>query len=134
MTRASSAFAEAARALVGNPFRLRGRDPASGIDCVGLVTCALIAIGRVPPRLPHYTLRNIDITPLLAVLPDAGFQPASDDTQAGDLLLIRPSPGQYHLAIVDHAQQLIHAHAGLGRVVISPTPDRLRPAGHWRLY
>ena len=133
MTHASHAFATAARAFVGSPFRLRGRDPATGLDCVGLVTCALAAIGRESPRLPHYTLRNIEIAPLLALLPDAGFGTTGGEAQMGDLLLLRPSPGQYHLAIADHAMRLIQAHAGLGHVVISPAPDLLQLAGHWRL-
>ena len=39
--RSGAAIAAAARALVGVPFRLQGRDPALGLDCVGLVGAAL---------------------------------------------------------------------------------------------
>jgi len=133
MMPSQTAFAAAAEDLVGTPFRLRGRDPATGIDCVGLVLCSLIAIGREPPRLPHYTLRNTEVAPLLDLLPDAGFRAVGSAMQSGDLLLLRPSPGQFHLAIVKHSNRLIQAHAGLGRVVISPVPDPMPTAGHWRL-
>ncbi|MGB3625580.1 MAG: hypothetical protein WA989_07125, partial [Henriciella sp.] len=80
------AFAGAARALIGTPFRLHGRDPASGIDCVGLVHCALLAIGRRPPPLPHYTLRNTRPERLLALVPDHHFRPVSGSLERGDLL------------------------------------------------
>ena len=31
----AQALAEAAAALVGSRFRLHGRDPATGLDCIG---------------------------------------------------------------------------------------------------
>jgi len=131
------AFADAARALVGCRFRLRGRDPATGIDCVGLVTCALTAIGRTPPRLPHYSLRNSETGPLLDLIPKAGFRRAKGTPCQGDLVVLQPSPGQLHLAITDTgtrtALNLIHAHAGLGRVVETPAPSPLLYAELWRL-
>lgn len=128
-----SAFAAAARALVGSPFRLRGRDPATGIDCIGLVVCALAAIGRTPPRLPHYKLRNGAIAHLLKLVPEAGFYNTHGLPQTGDLVLLRPSSGQYHLAIAETNARIIHAHAGLGRVVVTPAPDLPSTAEHWRL-
>ena len=36
----SAAIIAAARAAIGARFRLHGRDPATGLDCVGLVACA----------------------------------------------------------------------------------------------
>ena len=44
--RSGAAIAAAARALVGVPFRLQGRDPALGLDCVGLVGAAMRAAAR----------------------------------------------------------------------------------------
>lgn len=111
------AFAEAARKLIGAPFRLRGRDPETGIDCVGLVHCALLDIGRRPPDIPRYALRNLAIGELIGLLPAAGFTPASGPVRPGDILMVEPSPGQFHLAIASAAATIIQAHAGLGRVV-----------------
>ncbi len=34
-------LAAAALNLIGTPFRLHGRDPATGLDCVGLVAEAM---------------------------------------------------------------------------------------------
>lgn len=133
MSKDARAFAAAAHALVGSPFRLRGRDPVSGIDCVGLVACALRAIGRDPPVLPHYTLRNLEPSAFLELVRDAGFSEARSLLSQGDLILLKPSPGQFHLAVIDDRATMIHAHAGLGRVVVSPRPDPLLLTGHWRL-
>ena len=41
------ALAEAAVAFAGTRFRLHGRDPETGLDCIGLLAAALTRIGRV---------------------------------------------------------------------------------------
>jgi cell wall-associated NlpC family hydrolase len=58
---AGERVAAAALALVGTPFRLHGRDPLTGLDCVGLAACALTMAGLTtqPPR--RYALRNASI-------------------------------------------------------------------------
>lgn len=43
----------AARALVGVPFRHRGRS-LRGVDCVGMVALALASVGRVVQDRKHY--------------------------------------------------------------------------------
>ena len=50
----SGALAEAALGLLGVPFRLHGRDPATGLDCVGLVAEALRRAGRRPDASPGH--------------------------------------------------------------------------------
>ncbi len=129
----SRALADAARALVGTPFRLHGRDPASGVDCIGLVACSLLACGGRVPEIPRYTLRNLSLAPFLGLLVEAGFVPTNRPLQAGDLLLLKPSPGQFHLSIAIDAQAMAHAHAGLSRVVLSPLPAAASIVGRWRL-
>ena len=126
-------FARAAHGYVGMPFRLRGRDPASGVDCIGLVCCSLAAVDRFVPPVPRYTLRNLSICKFVPLLHEAGFQPTSGSLAAGDLLLLRPSPGQFHLAINGSNDRMIHAHAGLGRVVSTPTPALASITARWRL-
>jgi cell wall-associated NlpC family hydrolase len=133
MTPDNCAFADAACALAGTRFRLHGRDPAAGIDCVGLITCALRAIGREPPQIPRYTLRNLTFAPFATIVEQAGFSACKGKILGGDLLLLRPSAGQFHLAIALAEARLIHAHAGVGRVVFSPMPAPACTFGHWRL-
>lgn len=133
MTPDNRAFADAACALAGTRFRLHGRDPATGIDCVGLITCALRAIGREPPQIPRYTLRNLSFAPFTTIVEQAGFSTCRSKIRRGDLLLLRPSPCQFHLAIALAGARLIHAHAGVGQVVISLIPAPGHIFGHWRL-
>lgn len=133
MSAPSRALADAARALVGTPFRLHGRDPASGVDCIGLVACSLVTCGREVPEIPRYALRNLSLSPFLGLLAEAGFAPVTTRLHPGDLLLLKPSPGQFHLAIAVDAQAMAHAHAGLGRVVLTPMPAPAEIAGRWRL-
>ncbi|QZH76359.1 MAG: C40 family peptidase [Erythrobacter sp.] len=129
----SRALADAARALLGTPFRLYGRDPASGVDCIGLVACSLVACGQEVPEIPRYALRNLSLSPFLGLLAEAGFAPVTTQVQPGDLLLLKPSPGQFHLAIAVDGRAIAHAHAGLGRVVLSPLPAPHCISGRWRL-
>ena len=123
------AFAAAAETLLGAPFRLGGRDPACGIDCVGLVARAL-ATDAAPQG---YGLRNTAIDRHLAFAARAGFAPTSAPIARGDLILALPGPAQHHLLVALAAHRFVHAHAGLRRVVLHlgplPWPERIR----WRL-
>lgn len=113
-------LAEAAERLVGTPFRLHGRDPANGLDCVGLIGAALAAIGR-PVRLPNgYRLRTTGVGHLLEQAEFAGFVETSGVPRPGGVLLMRPGPVQHHLGIAGTRGGFVHAHAGLRRVVLSP--------------
>ena len=128
-----SALAAAAQACVGTPFRLHGREPGRGLDCLGLVAVALQACGR-SVRLPvGYRLRQIDITPFLPAADQAGLIPAAGTIAAGDVLLCRTGPAQHHLLIAAAHGGLIHAHARIGRVVCSPPPLAWPAIRRWRL-
>ncbi|MCB5425234.1 C40 family peptidase [Altererythrobacter sp. CC-YST694] len=117
------ALARAAMALIGTPFRLHGRDPATGLDCVGLVHAALAAIGREAPAPCDYGLRNRDISRPLGFLSKAGLAQTSAPPLPGDVLLVEPGPLQHHLLILGEDGAVIHAHAGLRRVVSTPWPS-----------
>lgn len=133
MTAAGEALAAAAEALVGSPFRLHGRDPATGLDCVGLVAAALERCGRRVSPPSGYRLRRLDLTRLLGAAESNGFV-ATDALQApGDLLLVRPGPAQWHLAVAGRSGGFIEAHAGLGRVVLTPAPLSAPVVRRWRL-
>lgn len=122
MTGLADAFAQAAEDLVGTPFKLHGRDPAIGIDCVGLVACALERCS-LPAHAPgHYTLRQQDVSALLRYAKQSGFVAKRAAIARGDLLLVKPGPAQHHLLVATSKETFVHAHAGLRRVVIQPGP------------
>ncbi|WP_313807016.1 peptidoglycan endopeptidase [Sphingobium sp.] len=115
----------AARALVGVRFRLHGRVPERGLDCVGL---AALALGRVAPE--GYGLRSGDEGRATDWLRAAGLRRV-EDARDGDLALVRPGPLQLHLMIVVPGGH-VHAHAGVGRVVEMPGDSPWPVLGHWR--
>jgi len=124
-------FAAAAEALVGARFRLRGRDPATGLDCVGLIEAALAATGTEVSLPIGYALKMRRVEGLPGLAKDLGYAEAAGAPQPGDVLLFQIAPAQFHFAIRT-AEGFVHAHAGLGRVVLSPRlPDWL-VVGHWR--
>lgn len=122
MSRAREAFAQAAESLVGIRFRLFGRDTAYGLDCVGLVAAALARSGRSVSVPTGYGLRNADIADFLPFAMRAGLEPCIGDPMRGDVLLLRPGPAQHHLAIATAPHMIVHAHAGLRRIVAQPLP------------
>lgn len=126
-------LARAARALVGAPFRLHGRDPHGGLDCVGVLAVALARIGRSVALPASYTLRqrgNPDAQPIAR---RAGLVRAANRLIPGDVLLVRCSSVQVHLLIALSTNRFVHAHAGLGRVVIGARDPEWQVLGHWRL-
>ena len=122
-----NAVAEAALAAVGARFRLHGREAATGLDCVGLVALALRAGGWDGEVPTGYALRSGDA----GALEKAGLARA-DGAQVGDLLLMRAGPGQLHLAI-RVAGGIVHADAGLRRVVLRPGVPPWPVLGSWRV-
>ena len=128
-------FAAAAAALRGTPFRLHGRDPATGLDCVGLVAAALKRCGRAVVAPEGYALRALSVAPLLGFAARNGFAAAdvAAVAEAGDLILLRLSPIQAHLAIALDGERFVHAHAGLGKVVIGHGALPGETIARWRL-
>ena len=128
-----AALALAAERLIGSPFRLHGRDPASGLDCVGVLAAAMAATG-IDAGLPgDYALRMRDIGKFTRRSAEFGFVACEGPASAGDVLLFHVGPCQYHLAICADGGGLVHAHAGLRRVVRSAALTDWAVVGHWRL-
>ena len=125
-----SAVAAAARALVGARFRLHGRDPASGLDCVGVVAAALRAAGWAGDVPSGYALRGGDAGQI-AVLLDRHLA-RGDGIRPGDIVLAVPGPGQFHLTILTETG-FVHADASLRRVVERPGLPPWSVVGAWRL-
>jgi murein DD-endopeptidase / murein LD-carboxypeptidase len=105
-----------ARALVGTRFRLHGRDPVTGLDCVGLITCVFPAITRPPEG---YALRGGTAAGFAAMFIANGMTCRNGEPCAGDILLLQPSAAQFHLGIWSGGS-LIHADGVLRRVVETP--------------
>ena len=115
----------AARALAGARFRLHGRDPAGGLDCVGVIACALGETG-VPSG---YALRGGDPRTIAAML-DARLRRVGS-AAPGDVLLFDVGAGQLHLGIAT-GTGVVHADAALRRVVERPGAPGWPVIGIWR--
>ncbi|MFV0622960.1 peptidoglycan endopeptidase [Sphingomonas sp. ac-8] len=120
----------AARAALGSRFRLHGRDPALGLDCVGLVAVALAADGCRGTLPADYGLRSGERRCAEAVLRAAGLV-AVAHALPGDVLLLRAGPEQLHLAIRSR-DGIIHADAVLRRVVERPGSPPFPVVSAWR--
>lgn len=126
------ALARAALGLAGVPFRLHGRDPARGLDCIGVLEAAASACGH-GVRLPNgYALRSRRLPGLERIAASLLLHPASGAVTAGDVLLLRPGACQHHLVIALGAGRIVHAHAGLRKVVIGALPMEWPVVRHWR--
>lgn len=134
MSRAvAEAFARRAEALVGTRFRLHGRDPATGLDCVGLVGAALATCGRRTHQPQGYRLRNDCIQGWMGFAEINGLRRCTGPVRRGDVILTRPGPAQHHLLVALGAGRFVHAHAGLRRVVTQALTLPQPPPAHWRL-
>ena len=128
------ALAQAAMALAGTRFRLHGRSPESGLDCIGLLAAALAAIGRPAPFPTGYALRMHVLPALEGIAEACGFAETDAPLAPGDVLLLRVGPCQHHLAIAAGGYRFVHAHAALRRVVIAPGPLVWPVLRRWRLF
>jgi cell wall-associated NlpC family hydrolase len=126
-------LAGAAAALVGTRFRLHGREPATGLDCVGLVCAALAATGAKPIVPRGYSLRNLAVDQWLHLAEQSGLVESPGLIRAGDVLLIALGACQHHLAIAENAGSIIHAHAGLRQVVRHTRDPNWRICAKWRI-
>lgn len=129
-------IAAAARSLLGVPFRLHGRDPAAGVDCVGLALFSVRAAGVQVAEPPPYRIRGDRHIPAMRWLETLGLETLglrlADDAAVGDIVVAQVSPIQMHL-LVDGGVAMINAHAGLGRVVEMPWPTEWRLMSRFRV-
>lgn len=106
-----------ALALVGTRFRPQGRDPALGLDCVGLIA----AVFQIPPEsVPRdYQLRGDRRAEIVDAMSRYFRRVSPGNCRAGDVLLLDIAGRQSHLAIQTHSG-IVHADAGIGRTVERP--------------
>ncbi|KPF63135.1 hypothetical protein IP79_10550 [Porphyrobacter sp. AAP60] len=124
-------LAMAAAGFIGCPFRLQGRDPAHGLDCVGLVAVSLAAAGISPKSPSGYGLRNLFVGQWLHFAAASGLAPSPGPIRTGDVVLMALGHGQHHLVIAESGSSVIHAHAGLGKVVRQPLDPQWRVVAKW---
>ncbi len=105
-----------ARRYIGTPFRLHGRDPAHGVDCVGLVA---LLYGRINDAPIGYSMRNAQGARWLIEMDRFAARRTDGLMAPGDIVLMHVGPAQYHLGIWT-GDGLIHADAGLRHVVETP--------------
>jgi cell wall-associated NlpC family hydrolase len=135
-----SAAWTAAVALIGTRFRLHGRDPSSGLDCVGLVAAAYGAAGWPVTGVPQrYRLSGPSRRVAEEWLSACGARAVTDRVRAGDILLANMLANmgadeqvQLHLFLLGPGGA-VHAHAGIGQVVLSPLPLPGCALSRWRL-
>lgn len=116
-----------ARGVIGTPFRLHGRDPAFGLDCVGLVSLAFGRRGEAPSG---YAMRGGEKAAFEKMLRALRCRRRRIAPKRGDVLLLAPGPAQYHLGIWT-GRSLIHADAGLRRIVETPGWPRWPMLSAW---
>lgn len=127
MSRRAERIVRRARRLAGIHFRPQGRSAASGLDCIGLAAAAL----RIEAPAAGYALRGGSLARLEDGLRAAGLRPVAE-AKAGDLLVLAAGAGQLHLAIFT-GDGIVHADAGLRRIVERPGPPPWPLLGAWRL-
>lgn len=88
---------EQARSLIGTRFRVQGRNPRLGVDCVGLAMLAYDVDGLAVRS--DYRLAGDHQRELMAGLADRFRRVARTRLRTGDLMLIRIADRQLHLAV-----------------------------------
>ncbi|MDR3450734.1 MAG: NlpC/P60 family protein [Alphaproteobacteria bacterium] len=123
----------ASRGCIGTPFHHQGRDPANGLDCIGLLIVAARAAGMQVQDRNDYSRRPDGIS-LIAALAEHGAV-AADEIQAGDILVFRYDRQPQHVALATGADSMIHSFAPAGKVVETDIGPywRRRLAGIYRL-
>lgn len=125
-------IAACAASLIGVPFRLYGRNTCAGVDCVGLVAACLGATGRTFDVPRRYQLRGDYAAVACSFFASTSFGLVTENIwQAGDIILVRIAARQLHFAVIT-IDGAVHAHMGLGRVVLTPLPLMWGTIGHWR--
>lgn len=114
---------DAARKYIGVKWKHQGRNPASGLDCLGLIVQVAKDIGLEPYDPVDYSKRP-DGQRLIAELNAQLKQTV--DYQAGDILLMRMGANPQHLAIVNETGGIIHSYAEIRKVVEHPLNDDWR--------
>jgi len=108
----------AAYTFLGTPFHHQGRLPGVGLDCAGVVVCALKRIGYPVADIAGYG-RIPSQGIFTSAITSHCDQIQQDEIEPGDLMMFAFRSEPQHVAIVSatHPVMLIHAYQDVGRVV-----------------
>lgn len=95
----SHPFVDAARKYIDVPYVHQGRDPQTGLDCVGIIRQALLDNGHNPPDLKAYSDRPTKEDKLTEMMTDY-FGPFHPNLMVGDVVIVELSGLPHHLALV----------------------------------
>jgi cell wall-associated NlpC family hydrolase len=112
-------IAQTARQYCGVPWRHQGRNPETGLDCVGLCIATAANLGIHFVGNPAYA-RSHDGSELIATLGRFLIPVRKENWRTGDVGLFKESGYPVHLgflAIKAGARTVIHAHARRRKVV-----------------
>jgi hypothetical protein len=122
-------FAQRARALVGCRFRPQGRDPDTGLDCVGVI---LECFGLPADCVRRdYRMRGPHRDRIEGALPQFFRKVSRVKSGTGDVLVLGVADEQVHLAVRTGAG-FVHADARLGKVVETPGDPPWAVLSAWR--
>ena len=131
LSRRRQAAIAAARAGLGTLFRPQGRAAGVGLDCVGVALLAAAGAGLNLGPVSPYALGGDHDELLGNTLRRLGLRRVRRPLPA-DLIEYALGPGHRHLALITD-RGIVHAHAGLGRVVEGPAPADWPVAACWAL-
>jgi cell wall-associated NlpC family hydrolase len=115
MTRGEK-LAEAARLCKGTRFHKNGRDAKRGLDCAGLVICALSGIGVECPDADYQLNQFHDHFELMTGMLAQVFDQVDEPLQCGDVLALRGQGSPNHMAVYIGNTVIVHAVPGVGVV------------------
>jgi len=127
---------EAARGMLGVPFRHQGRHPTAGVDCIGLLAIAAKTAGFQTRDHTQYGRRPVPSELLSRIAAHADEVPL-EEAQPGDVLVFcipKPDVPQ-HVGILTDSGTIVHTDAHVGRVVeiTLSTAWRKRMHSAWRM-
>lgn len=108
---------ERALSLLGVPFRPQGRDPETGLDCIGLVLC-VFQISEARP--PDYRLTDGSWERLEREM-NAWFVPIADTRPKNGNVAIFRLRRSFHFGVIS-GPNLVHADLSIGKVAARRLP------------
>jgi len=109
-------YVDIARGYLGTPFRHQARLPGVGLDCAGVVVCALREAGREVEDVRAYG--RIPAHGLFVKMVERHCERISvGDLRHGDLIMFAFRGEPQHLAIYTAEGTLIHAYQDVKKVV-----------------
>ena len=116
----SNDVVDRARSLVGTRFRAQGRDPRTGVDCLGLAMFAHRVDADDVRR--DYRLSGDHRRELMERLATILRRVARTRIRSGDLMLVRITKRQFHLAVRTE-RGFVHADGRRGVVEAPGMPE-----------